>query len=102
MEENNNIQNFNNGEINNEPSDTAPEQVDALSKNGEIELDPVLNYAEPSSFSDTEPNDNNFYKPQEPIAPIMPIITNNEYVKLDNNSASKGVKIFAIIIAMLV
>lgn len=102
MEENNNIQNFNNGEINNEPSDTTPEHVDALSKNGEIELDPVLNYAEPSSFSDTVPNDNNFYKPQEPIAPIMPIITDNEYVKLDNNSASKGIKIFAIIIALLV
>lgn len=102
MEENNNIQNFNNGEINNEPSDTTPEQVDALSQNGEIELDPVLNYAEPSSFSDTVPNDNNFYKPQEPIAPIMPIITDNEYVKLDNNSASKGIKIFAIIIALLV
>lgn len=100
MEENNTTPNINNqgAEF---PQEIPPVVEDNLQPNGEIELDPVFNYEQP--FNPGELGAQPFNpQPSEPIAPVMPVITNNEYVKLEGSGASKGIKVFAVIIAILV
>lgn len=100
MEENNNLPNLNNDD--GLQKENPPILEDVQPQNGEIDLDPVFNYEQPYNPNEAGAQQPFIPQPSAPIAPVMPIITNNEYVKLKNGGADKGIKVFAIIIALLV
>ncbi|MBO5106753.1 MAG: serine protease [Clostridia bacterium] len=70
----------------------------------ELELDPEL--TNPPNESDFENsnnyNENSSQQPIEPIAPIMPQIEKTTYKPIEQSSSSKGIKVFALIIALMV
>ena len=73
---------------------------------GEIEIDPAIeNYAgeQPvSNIYDQQGTANFDPFAEEPMAPIMPQIKTNPYVPTGKKSSNHGMKVFAVIIALLV
>lgn len=81
---------------------------DSATDDGEIELDPELNDFDIEIETADIENYNQSYgssdytAPIEPIPPIMPQIEKAEYSPIEHTGTSKGLKVFAVIIALMV
>ena len=69
----------------------------------DIELDPELTSDSTQNTAQTDSYYKNYEEPHiEPIAPIMPQIEKNPYEPIEKANSSKGIKVFAVILALLI
>ncbi|MBQ9919744.1 MAG: trypsin-like peptidase domain-containing protein [Clostridia bacterium] len=116
MQDNNIFENSNNFD-NSQPDNEAENQVNSVTEasdytkfnaseqvdENDFDLDPELTS---DTTENTEQNTSHYANyeepPIEPIAPIMPKIEKNDYELIEKSNSSKGIKVFAVILSLLI
>ena len=80
-------------------ADNADIELDIDFSNSDVYIDEPngSNHTDSQSFGEE-----NTHAPIEPISPIMPRIEKNEYTPIDSKTTGKGIKVFAVVIALMV
>ena len=99
--ENNNLSPQNNDGVIEEKSDevTFATEEPIFEIDNEIEIDPAI---ESITVEDSEQPKTEYFTPSEPLTPVMPQIETTKYEALEPRQKNQGLKVFAVVLALLV